>query len=303
MSDQSRGRPANTERSWSGGREASRSDDRRFDQPPPLRTRRDPVSGSSDHIRPPSSQPSWSDPASSRRRGTGRYAAPVDSLPHAELPDGAPDWMGRRRSDDLPGDRIPGTPRPLGGAERRQEDFGATAHDPRPQPRPRPRPVSWPERAPEPRERAIPADEPDDDVIAAPSWSDRRRQASAGSPRSGARTRGRRAPGGAIEDPVCQQLTAVILVSLVALWILTWVRAGSIDAPLLLALDADGLAARFGSAATVWRLPTVATLLGLMSLGVALLTASRELFAGRFVLGMGVWIQVLGWVAAITLLW
>ena len=139
-------------------------------------------------------------------------------------------------------------------------------------------------------------------MIAAPSWSDRRRTGERSDGR-GARPRVRRAPSGALEDPVSQQLAAVVILSLAVLWVVVWVRSGTISAPLTLGLDADGIVDDIGNAATIWRLPVVATLLGIMSMVTALLIASRELFAGRFVLGMGVWVQALAWVAAITLLW
>ncbi|HEV2527574.1 MAG TPA: hypothetical protein VGT61_03855 [Thermomicrobiales bacterium] len=120
--------------------------------------------------------------------------------------------------------------------------------------------------------------------------------------RSG-RPRARRAPSGALEDPVSQQLAALIVLSLAALWVLVWVRSGTISAPIALGLDADGLVSQMGDATTIWRVPVVATLLGVMSMVTGLLVASHELFAGRFVLGMGVWVQILAWVAAVTLLW
>jgi hypothetical protein len=44
-------------------------------------------------------------------------------------------------------------------------------------------------------------------------------------------------------------------------------------------------------------------MLVLMSLGTALLIARHSLTGSRFILGMGIWVQGLVWVAAITLLW
>lgn len=86
------------------------------------------------------------------------------------------------------------------------------------------------------------------------------------------------------------------------MWALTRFLIGSVDEPLTRRLDADGTPSVIGGATAIWQVPFVATMLALMSLGTGLLVAGRDRFAARFVLGSGILVQALIWVAAITLL-
>lgn len=85
------------------------------------------------------------------------------------------------------------------------------------------------------------------------------------------------------------------------MWGLTRFFADDVDGPIVLRLGADGGPSLIEGAGAVWQVPFVATMLGLMSIGTALLVAGRDRFAARFVLGTGILVQALIWVAAITL--
>ena len=96
--------------------------------------------------------------------------------------------------------------------------------------------------------------------------------------------------------------TLVVAVSAGVMWGLTRYLIGRVDPLLTLRLRADGSPGTTGDSGAIWQAPFVATMLGLMSIGTALLLARRDQFAARFIVGMGVLVQALIWVAAITLL-
>ena len=94
----------------------------------------------------------------------------------------------------------------------------------------------------------------------------------------------------------------LIVLSAAAMWGMTRYLIDSVPDPLTLRLRADGSPGQTASSGAIWQVPFVATMLGLMSIGAALLVARRDHFAARFVVGMGALVQGLIWVAAITLL-
>ncbi len=97
-------------------------------------------------------------------------------------------------------------------------------------------------------------------------------------------------------------LVLLVAVSAAVMWGLTRYLIEGVDALLTLRLRADGSSGATAESSAIWQVPFVATMLGLMSIGTALLVARRDQFAARFVVGMGVLVQALIWVAAITLL-
>ncbi len=96
--------------------------------------------------------------------------------------------------------------------------------------------------------------------------------------------------------------TLLVALSAMVMWGLTRYLIDSAPDPLSLRLRADGSPGPTTGSGAIWQVPFVATMLGLMSIGTALLVARRDRFASRFVVGMGVLVQALVWVAAITLL-
>ena len=94
----------------------------------------------------------------------------------------------------------------------------------------------------------------------------------------------------------------MVALSAAAMWGVTRFLIGSVDDPLTRRLGADGSPSVIGSASAVWQVPFVATMLALITIGTGLLVARRDRFAARFVLGSGILVQGLIWVAAITLL-
>ncbi len=97
-------------------------------------------------------------------------------------------------------------------------------------------------------------------------------------------------------------LVLLIAASAAAMWGLTRYLIDSVDDPLTLRFRADGSPGTTSGPGGIWQVPFVATMLGLMSIGTALLVARRDRFASRFVVGAGIFVQALIWVAAITLL-
>ena len=298
---------------------------------PPLRTRRDPTARESTRLRPASAQPAWQEDPTRRRRGTGRYAAPVADLAPAVIPEGAPGWMGMSRSQhDGSGSRQPVVPRPLSGAMRHASDY-----DPRGPVRQEVAPArasstgTWPsvDGAPPVRRGSTgswpaprpPGDTsasqrfalPTDDTGAPPADGEGRLDATNTAVRSGSRAtrrtsrdrRSARRPAvAALAEPVTARLVLLVALSAVALWVATWLLISDVAEPLVLRLGADGGPSEVIGAGALWRVPFVATMLGLMSIGVAMLLAGRDRFAARFVVGAGILVQALIWVAAITLL-
>ena len=283
----------------------------------PLRTRRDPVTGPGGRVRPPSTEPSWAAEPARRRRGTGRYAAPTTDLPPAVIPDGAPGWMGQTRDQrDSGRRREPINPQPLGGAVRRAEDY-ATGWPARSGESPGGRNAStgtWPSQPTRPardqdgkpsedvRDATALRDSDEDDALADAEFdSNQTRPHGAG--RSSATGRLPRRTGIALfEDPMASGFSLLVAVSAAVMWGLTRYLIDSVPDPLTLRLRADGSPGTIAGAGAIWQVPFVATMLGLMSIGAALLVARRDQFAARFVVGMGVLVQGLIWVAAITLL-
>lgn len=96
--------------------------------------------------------------------------------------------------------------------------------------------------------------------------------------------------------------TLLVALSAAVMWALTRYLIDSVPDPLTLRLRADGSPGTTSGSGAIWQVPFVATMLGLMSISVALLLARRDRFAARFVVGMGILVQGLIWVAAITLL-
>ena len=279
----------------------------------PLRTRQDPLTREGNVVRPPSREPSWNRDPTRRDRGTGRYAAPTNELPPAVLPDGAPSWMGQRdRGHDAGSARESVMPRPLSGAERRAEDYGTGWRDQgEPSANPDRSTGSWPAQSVRPprtggREPRTPVEDDANDPAAGRTDVEAGENAVEPAARRNDRSRPWRAPRGSgialLEDGNAIRLASMVFVSAAAMWVLTRVLIGSVGDPLTLRLGVDGTPGTTGSSGTVWRVPFVATMLALMTIGTGLLVARRDLFAARFVLGSGVLVQALIWVAAITLL-
>lgn len=94
----------------------------------------------------------------------------------------------------------------------------------------------------------------------------------------------------------------VVAISAAAMWGVMRSLIDTVDAPLTLRLRGDGSPGTIDGPGAIWQIPFVATMLGLMSIGTALFVARRDQFAARFIVGMGILVQALIWVAAITLL-
>ena len=145
---------------------------------------------------------------------------------------------------------------------------------------------------------------PDERAVGVPDASPRIRFQ--GSDRSGDRLRparaARRSGIALLEDGTTARLTLLIILSAVVMWGLTRIMVDAVDDPLTLRLGADGAPSVIAGAGAIWRVPFVATMLALMSIGTGLLVAGRDRFAARFILGCGLLVQALIWVAAITLL-
>ncbi|CAA9569986.1 MAG: hypothetical protein AVDCRST_MAG33-2425 [uncultured Thermomicrobiales bacterium] len=315
MSDEPRNRQSDDRRFPAGESVGTSGDDRPGTTGSPLRTRRDPIARDGAQLRPASPQPPWQEEPAQRRRGTGRYASPTGDLPPAAMPDGVPAWMGQNRAKrDGSARREPVVPRPLGGAVRHADDYvgGRPGHAGASSMRPGAT-GSWPvppkrSEGPSVGQRVI--DPPGRDTLLAPPQDAVTGAAGEGTvagpaPRrraSGERRFNRRSSIGALDDPITTRLLLLVAVSAAAMWAVTRLLAGNVEEALVLRLGVDGAPSQIAGAGAIWRVPFVATMLALMSIGTALLVAARDRFAARFLLGAGVLVQALIWVAAITLL-
>lgn len=270
-------------------------------------------------IRSASTQPPWTDPAERRGRGSGRYPSSVRDLPEAVIPDGAPPWMGRRASETSGFGDGSAFARPASDpvrsrnadetARRRGAGNPSVSQSTSTWPQPRPRPTT---AEPSPPTEPLPAERPTMPARMAGSRrqvdgaSDELSLAATGPERrSGRRRRSSRSAAGVsiIGDPASQRFLAVLFVALIALWVVSILRITSAGPVHVLRLDADGYPSLIGDRASLWRLPFVATMLGLGSVLVALVFSRHDAFSGRFLLGAALLVQGLLWVAAITLYW
>lgn len=275
----------------------------------PLRTRRDPIASESSLIRPPSRAPSWTGDRR-RERGTGRYAAAPSDLPPAVLPTGAPAWMGRPDGEADPLERDAIHPRPVSGSPRRAEDYGGGWTDTRRQPvrQPdRPPTGSWPAQ---PTRNRTPIARPSAPGGAFGGPTGAREQdepairAGDDSPARGAR-RQRAASGSTgpalLDDSLGVRLSLLVVVSVIALWVAMRFLIEAAEPTVALRLGSDGAVGRVGGPQALWQVPFVGTLLAVMSLGTALLIAGRDALLARLVVGGGILVQGLIWLAAVTL--
>jgi hypothetical protein len=95
----------------------------------------------------------------------------------------------------------------------------------------------------------------------------------------------------------------VALLSLVLMAASVAGRIGSLPDWVAIHVNAEGTPDRFGTPATLWRVPLMATMLTLMSAAVAFYLAKRDPFASRFALTSTLIIHALAWIALIHLLW
>ena len=286
---------------------------------PSLGAGRDSLRDAGEAVRSASARPPWSDSAERRGRGSGRYQSSVRDLPEAVIPDGAPSWMGRRASETNGFGDGSAFARPTSDpvrsrnadetARRRGAGNPSVSQSTSTWPQPRPRPVT-PESSP--THEPLPSERPTMTARMAESRrqindaSDEPRLAATGPERrGGGRHRLSQSAAGVsiIGDPASQRFLAVLFVALIALWVVSIVRITSAGPIHVLRLDADGYPSLIGDRASLWRLPFVATMLGLGSVLVALVVSHRDAFSGRFLLGAALLVQGLVWVAAITLYW
>ena len=84
---------------------------------------------------------------------------------------------------------------------------------------------------------------------------------------------------------------------------LTGNRVGDVSDGLAIHVDAYGRPDRWGTAGIVWRLPLLAGMVTLMNLIVAWVVSRRDRFASQFLLGSALVVQLIAWVALVSLLW
>lgn len=90
---------------------------------------------------------------------------------------------------------------------------------------------------------------------------------------------------------------------MIGLWVLVTLREDSLSEAVALRIGADGEPSVWGTSQAMLRLPFVASVLAVLSVGTAILVSRYDAFASRFTLGTGFIAQVLAWVAAFALLW
>lgn len=212
--------------------------------------------------------------------------------------------------------REPVAPQPLGGSVRRAEDYATPWPGRLDESGPR-RAAStgtWPaqptRRGPE-LDRHLPSPSHEVPVSRGSDHEDASTNDGAGARRSprpravpaSSRSRlPRRARMALFEEPMASGFALVVVISAAAMWGVMRSFIDTVDAPLTLRLRADGSPGTTDGPGAIWQVPFVATMLGLMSIGTALFVARRDQFAARFIVGMGILVQALIWVAAITLL-
>ncbi|MER3437152.1 MAG: hypothetical protein C4346_05915 [Chloroflexota bacterium] len=91
--------------------------------------------------------------------------------------------------------------------------------------------------------------------------------------------------------------------SLLVMALVISLRNNALPAWIAIHINAAGNPDRWGTPATVWRVPLMAAMLTVMNLIAGTFLARWDRFAARFLLGSSILIHVLAWMALIGLLW
>lgn len=218
--------------------------------------------------------------------------------------------MGRPDGTADPPERDAIHPRPISGSPRRAEDYGSGWTDARR------RPVRQPDRPPtgswpaQPTRSRTPIARPPapGDQFDEPTGAREQDEPALGegddSPARGARRR--RAASGStglalLDDSLGVRLSLLVVLSTITLWVVMRFVIAAADPTVALRLGSDGAIGRVGGPQALWQVPFVGTLLAVMSLGTALLIAGRDALLARLVVGGGILVQGLIWLAAVTL--
>ncbi|HEU0164991.1 MAG TPA: hypothetical protein VFQ54_08095 [Thermomicrobiales bacterium] len=105
------------------------------------------------------------------------------------------------------------------------------------------------------------------------------------------------------DDVVSLSLIGIGAVSLAVMSILVANRADSLASPFATHISASGVAEHLKTRGAIWSLPILGVFLMLMNIVIALFVARMDRFASRFVLGAGLVVQIVAWVAVIRILW
>ena len=91
--------------------------------------------------------------------------------------------------------------------------------------------------------------------------------------------------------------------SLLVMALVISLRNDALPAWIAIHINAAGNPDRWGTPATVWRVPVMAAMLTVMNVIAGTFLARWDRFAAQFLLGSSILIHVLAWMALIGLLW